>query len=124
MSKTTKIALAVAAVGALAPLAARVGDEDGAVDGFILVDMAMNGAIWFGLAMLVGWLVSKVRKSPAAPASPSAPLGGSPPVNLESQALTPGWYADPFQRFELRYWDGEWTSHVSSHGRTYSDSTE
>jgi uncharacterized protein YxjI len=41
---------------------------------------------------------------PAAPATPAA------------------WYADPFGRHELRYYDGtQWTEHVSSHGRTSVD---
>ncbi|MEO6886592.1 MAG: DUF2510 domain-containing protein, partial [Jatrophihabitantaceae bacterium] len=32
------------------------------------------------------------------------------------------WYADPFGRHELRYYDGtQWTEHVSSHGRASSD---
>src|SRR4051812_32272754 len=33
-----------------------------------------------------------------------------------------GWYADPFGRHELRYYDGTtWTEHVSSHGRAGVD---
>jgi uncharacterized protein YxjI len=32
------------------------------------------------------------------------------------------WYADPYGRFELRYWDGErWTDHVSTNGATSAD---
>ncbi|MCL2779985.1 MAG: DUF2510 domain-containing protein [Actinomycetia bacterium] len=32
------------------------------------------------------------------------------------------WYADPFGRHELRYFDGtQWTEHVSSHGRQSTD---
>lgn len=34
----------------------------------------------------------------------------------------PGWYADPFGRHEVRYYDGgTWTEHVSSHGRQSTD---
>jgi uncharacterized protein YxjI len=33
-----------------------------------------------------------------------------------------GWYADPFGRHEVRYYDGQqWTEHVSSHGRPSVD---
>lgn len=33
-----------------------------------------------------------------------------------------GWYADPFGRHEVRYFDGAtWTEHVSSHGRQSTD---
>lgn len=43
----------------------------------------------------------------AAPATPSVP---------------PGWYADPANRYELRYWDGSaWTEHVSRAGQQYTD---
>lgn len=32
------------------------------------------------------------------------------------------WYADPFGRHEVRYWDGDaWTEHVASHGRQSTD---
>lgn len=34
----------------------------------------------------------------------------------------PGWYPDPFGRFEHRYWDGVgWTEHVGGGGRQYVD---
>lgn len=34
----------------------------------------------------------------------------------------PGWYADPFGRHEVRYYDGStWTEHVASHGRQSTD---
>ena len=33
-----------------------------------------------------------------------------------------GWYADPANRYELRYWDGSaWTEHVSRAGQQYTD---
>ena len=33
-----------------------------------------------------------------------------------------GWYADPSERYELRYWDGAaWTEHVSRAGQQYTD---
>ena len=45
--------------------------------------------------------------APAAPATPSVPAG---------------WYADPANRYELRYWDGTaWTEHVSRAGQQYTD---
>jgi hypothetical protein len=34
----------------------------------------------------------------------------------------PGWHADPFSRFDHRYWDGErWTEHVATAGRQALD---
>lgn len=36
--------------------------------------------------------------------------------------VPPGWHPDPFQRHQLRYWDGaRWTEHVSNHGVTGVD---
>ena len=43
--------------------------------------------------------------------------------DLES-GPSPGWYADPFGRFAYRFWDGTWTSFVSTGGRTYQDSPD
>jgi uncharacterized protein YxjI len=35
----------------------------------------------------------------------------------DATTTPPGWYDDPFQRHQLRYWDGgRWTEHVSDHG--------
>lgn len=29
----------------------------------------------------------------------------------------PGWYADPYRRHQVRYWDGSaWTEHVGNDG--------
>jgi Protein of unknown function (DUF2510) len=48
--------------------------------------------------------------APAAPAAPTTP------------AVPAGWYADPANRYELRYWDGSaWTEHVSRAGQQYTD---
>src|SRR6185312_15035065 len=59
---------------------------------------------------------------------PQQPSGGinytKPPAQQQpQQPATPGgWYADPFGRHELRYYDGsQWTEHVSSHGRQSTD---
>lgn len=40
-----------------------------------------------------------------------------------STAAAPAaWYADPSNRFELRYWDGsEWTEHVARGGQQFTD---
>jgi len=40
-----------------------------------------------------------------------------------SSAVAPSaWYADPSNRFELRYWDGsEWTEHVARGGQQFTD---
>ena len=39
-----------------------------------------------------------------------------------SAAAPAAWYADPSNRFELRYWDGsEWTEHVARGGQQFTD---
>jgi uncharacterized protein YxjI len=41
---------------------------------------------------------------------------------MTETAAPPGWYADPFGRHEVRYYNGTvWTEHVSSHGRPSVD---
>ncbi len=46
-----------------------------------------------------------------------------PPAESCAPATTPAsWHPDPFQRFELRYWDGaRWTPHVSRNGVVAQD---
>ena len=43
--------------------------------------------------------------------------------STQSGAVAPaGWYADPANRFELRYWDGDkWTEYVSRGGQQFTD---
>ena len=39
-----------------------------------------------------------------------------------SAAAPAAWYADPSNRFELRYWDGsEWTEYVARGGQQFTD---
>ena len=38
-----------------------------------------------------------------------------------SSQPSPGWYSDPFGRFERRYWRGTWTEHVTSQGLQSKD---
>lgn len=39
-------------------------------------------------------------------------------VAVNDSTFDAGWYADPYGRHEMRYFDGaQWTEHVSSHGR-------
>ena len=53
--------------------------------------------------------------TPAAAAAAATPAASTPSV-------PPGWYADPANRYELRYWDGSaWTEHVSRAGQQYTD---
>jgi len=43
-------------------------------------------------------------------------------TTFSSTAAPAAWYADPSNRFELRYWDGsEWTEHVARGGQQFTD---
>jgi hypothetical protein len=57
-------------------------------------------------------------EAPSAEAAPESPSPAAAPV-----VTTPaGWYPDPSNRFELRYWDGtQWTEHVATGGRQDKD---
>jgi hypothetical protein len=76
-----------------------------------------------------------VREAEASPSPPVAALYDRHERSRQSQtraagaerqgtvSATPaGWYADPTNRHELRYWDGEsWTADVSDSGRSATD---
>ncbi len=52
------------------------------------------------------------RQEPAAWLRP-----GPSPQMATRGGPTPGWHADPYRRYQLRYWDGErWSEHVSTNG--------
>ena len=52
---------------------------------------------------------------PAVPAAAQPEPRSAPPV--AEAGVAPGWYPDPYRRFEFRYWDGRlWTQHVSRSG--------
>ena len=59
--------------------------------------------------------------------SSNAPAGTSTHITITEtsspQSAAPAaWYADPSNRFELRYWDGrEWTEHVARSGKQFTD---
>jgi hypothetical protein len=43
-------------------------------------------------------------------------------TDSSAAAAPAGWYADPANRFELRYWDGDkWTEYVSRGGQQFTD---
>jgi hypothetical protein len=48
-----------------------------------------------------------------------------PAIEAPAEAPPPGWYPDPADRFDHRYWDGrQWTEHVSRNGSAEIDSSE
>jgi hypothetical protein len=62
---------------------------------------------------------STSEKSVSDTASSSSTSGESGSTGTVAPA---GWYADPANRFELRYWDGDkWTEYVSRGGQQFTD---
>lgn len=52
----------------------------------------------------------------------SEPAASTPAAAASSPSVPAGWYSDPANRYELRYWDGSaWTEHVSRGGQQYTD---
>jgi hypothetical protein len=119
----------------------RVNDDDA-----IRVALAQNAADarpWRTLAALIGlagvalaaWLLLKVSERQQVLAERFQLVGsGSPPFAPTPFApapyghagapvsFPPGWFADPWGRFQLRWWDGtRWTAHVSTGGGTAYD---
>jgi hypothetical protein len=46
-------------------------------------------------------------------------------IQQATEIPSAGWYADPAERFDYRYWDGhQWTDHVSRKGSAEIDSLE
>lgn len=81
-----------------------------------------NKALWIALIVLLGvigsalyLLVTRPKLIAAQNSRRTYPAGWptDPPA---------GWFPDPTQRHEMRYWDGRlWTAEVSTNGRMSSD---
>ena len=58
----------------------------------------------------------------ASVAAPVTAQNAGTETTPASAAAPAAWYADPSNRFELRYWDGsEWTEHVARGGQQFTD---
>ena len=124
----TKLALILGVIGVAAgvlnPLVNRAKDSAGNAVPVVVADIVggvvVGGAIWAAIGFGIGALIDRSKRGRVA-TQPYVPAGAGSPL----QQLSPkeaGSFADPFRRFEGRYWDGEqWTSHVSTNGKTYLD---
>lgn len=81
----------------------------------------VSGIMWFASIKPKVVAVTSAGSRPDQFGSGAAPPM-PPPVPTAPPASPAGWYADPAQRHELRYFDGtSWTSHVSDEGIQSSD---
>lgn len=73
---------------------------------------AVTGLFLGALLGVIGIIILLVMK-PRTPAVGVPPTGAVGPAS----ATVVGWHPDPFQRYQLRYYDGtRWTGHVSTNG--------
>ena len=97
--------------------ARRLGARRGVLGG----GMADMGPVeWFFVVLLL-WIVgfpAYLATRPRYVALSAAAMAPSPAATVTLS----GWYSDPWNRHELRYWDGwSWTAHVSNAGLQSSD---
>lgn len=111
-----------AAAGGLNPFINKTTTE-GSSDvliGNVVGGIVLGGAIWFAIGMGIGALIDRSKRSRTA----ELPTTGnySPRAQPTATPTTPGWFGDPHQRFQTRYFDGSaWTNHVATNGRQYVD---
>jgi hypothetical protein len=125
-----RLGISLAILGGVAALlapAARSSERGGDLELGGVVDIAIGAGLWLLIGSGIGALIDRRRNKVIVPVSAPSPVGSirSPlPARTESVGYQgdPGWYRDPFGRFEGRYWNGNaWTSNVASGGRTYED---
>ena len=62
-----------------------------------------------------------INSTNSSTVSPNTTANTSSSSNTNSE-VPAAWYADPSNRFELRYWNGkEWTEHVAKSGQQFTD---
>ncbi|CAB4540508.1 unannotated protein [freshwater metagenome] len=67
------------------------------------------------------FLRKAINSTNSSTVSPNTTANTSNSSNTNSE-VPAAWYADPSNRFELRYWNGkEWTEHVAKSGQQFTD---
>jgi Protein of unknown function (DUF2510) len=80
-----------------------------------------------GTSEPAGWGTAPESSTTAPGTSVGSTAAATAPTQAATRppstpAVPPGWYTDPSERYELRYWDGSaWTEHVSRAGQQYRD---
>ena len=76
----------------------------------------------FALGLLLGLIgviiIAVMSPSPEKQAQTAAAMHYAYlPTQASPNITPPGWHADPMERHQLRYWDGQrWTNNVSNNG--------
>jgi hypothetical protein len=85
-----------------------------------------NGDVGISILNLGAWalLIVGIVESWKGRRTPSPAAEQPPPRQPVAAEVPPMWAADPYGRYELRYWDGSrWSGHVSTAGLQSFDPT-
>ena len=102
----------------LSELRARLADDDDRDSALELVRrLRRRGDITESIGREIDTLLAATPEPVQQSATPSP----NPPSPAPA-AVSPGWYADPYRRYDQRYWDGTtWTQHASRGGQQFID---
>ncbi|MEO8267089.1 MAG: TIR domain-containing protein [Ilumatobacteraceae bacterium] len=106
----------------LSELRARMADDDDRDSALELVRrLRRRGDITESIGKEIDALVAATPE-PVPPTPTRSPERATPTSSAVSAAAQPGWYADPYRRYDQRYWDGTtWTQHASRGGQQFLD---
>ena len=110
----------------LSELRARMADDDDRDSALELVRrLRRRGDITESIGKEIDTLLAAMPEPDQHSATPSpnpTPNPTSLAPSAAPAAVSPGWYADPYRRYDQRYWDGTtWTQHASRGGQQFLD---
>jgi hypothetical protein len=102
----------------LSELRARMADDDDRDSATELIrKLRRRGDITESIGKEIDTLLAASPEPVQQTPSPQRPA-----ASAASAAVPPGWYADPYRRYDQRYWDGAtWTQHASRGGQQFLD---
>ncbi len=110
----------------LIELRARMADDDDRDSAIELVRRLRRRG---DITESIGKEIDALLVATPEPAQQPPATTGPPPTDRAASAssvapaaVPPGWYADPYRRYDQRYWDGStWTQHASRGGQQFLD---
>ena len=106
----------------LSELRARMADDDDRDSATELIrKLRRRGDITESIGKEIDALLSATPEPVQQTPTPS-PERPTPTSSAAATVVPPGWYADPYRRYDQRYWDGtSWTQHASRGGQQFLD---
>ncbi len=110
----------------LSELRARMADDDDRDSALELVRrLRRRGDITESIGKEIDALLAATPEPARQPQVSTASTSADRPASASTgapAAVPPGWYADPYRRYDQRYWDGTtWTQHASRGGQQFLD---